>query len=288
MAKVTDVYRRSTERIVVISDFTPPRSGDAASVDRVKELQVDFICVAYSPGKLVRSDTVATAYTIKQRVGTDVVFNLATRDMNKIALGSHLLGAQMLGLENVVVLQGDPFNARELEQVRPADDFTPTRLVGAISALNQGLDHRGSKLRMPTDFCIGATLDLGRDLDREARLAWRKVEAGAQFFITQPFYDPDRRRRFLELYQATAAEPLSVPVFWGLQVLEKEGILLGEIPDRVMKDLEKGRPGTDIAVEQLRAFVEDDVRGIYLVPPILKGGARDYDAAQRVLAGFRG
>jgi homocysteine S-methyltransferase len=256
-------------------------------VDRVRGLQVDFICVAYSPGKLVRSDTVATAYTIKQRVGTDVVFNLATRDMNKLALGGHLLGAQMLGLENAVVLQGDPFNARELEQVRPVDDFTPTGLVGAISALNDGLDHRGAKLGMPTDFCIGATLDLGRDLDREARLAWRKVEAGANFFITQPFYDPDRRRRFLDLYQAAASEPLSAPVFWGLQVLEKDGVLLGEIPDRMTQELEKGRPGTDIAVEQLGALVDAGVRGVYLVPPILKGGVRDYEAAQRVLEQFR-
>lgn len=286
MAKVTDRFRDSGNAVVVISDCTPLRSGDPAMLDRLGGLNVDFVCTAYNPGKLVRGDSIVAAYTIKQRVGKDVVFNLATRDMNKIALESRLLGAQMLGLENVVVLQGDPFTERELIQVKPVDDFTPTGFIRSIRSMNEGLDYRGSKLREPTDFCVGATLDLGRDLEGEARLAHQKVEAGAQYFITQPIYDLGLRERFLELYQAGAKESLSQPIFWGLQVLEKDGILLGDIPAPVLQDLDAGRPGADIARELLHTFVEAGIRGIYLVPPILRGGARDYEAAQRVLEAF--
>ena len=166
MAKVTDTYESSTSKIIVLCDCTSPRSGDPADLDRVGVVEADYICVAYNPGKLTRTDSVAAAITIKERTGKDVVFNMATRDMNKIAMQSRLLGSQMMGLENVVVLQGDGFTQAEAELVKAVDDFTPTGLVAAIAAMNEGLDYRGSKLRGNTGFCIGATLDLERDLER--------------------------------------------------------------------------------------------------------------------------
>lgn len=283
--KVTDRYAQSGHGLVVISDFTPPRSGDPAAADRVRGLNADFICVAYNPGKLVRADPVAVAVAIRERVGTDVAFNLATRDMNRVALGTRLLGAQMLGVQNVVILRGDPFTERDLARapVKSVDDCTPTDLIRDARALNEGLDYRGSTLRGAADLCIGATLDLGRDLEDEARLAARKVEAGADFFLTQPFYDLARRSRFLEFFEAAAGTSLDRPVFWGLQVLDKDGIVLGDVPRHVTDDLEKGRPGSEIAAESLRGYLEAGIRGVYLVPPILRGGARDYEAAQRVL-----
>ena len=282
--KVTDALSsRGDGQPVVISDFTPPRSGDPAAVDRVRGLNVDFVCVAYNPGKLVRADSAAAAYAIRERVGTDVVFNLATRDMNRVALGTRLLGAAMLGLENVLILKGDPFTERERAQVRPVDDATPTGLIRDAAAMNQGTDYRGSALRGTTDLCIGAGLEPSRDPETEARLARRKVEAGAQFFVSQPLFDLVSRSRFLEAYEATAGGSLTTPVFWGLQVLDRDGIVLGDLPEGIKADLEKGRPGVEIAAEQLHAFLNAGIRGVYLVPPILRGGARDYEAAQRVL-----
>ena len=283
MAKVTDRYRTSSGKLVVLCDYTPPRSGDPTALDRVGVVDADFICVAYNPGKLARADSVAAAYTIRERTGKDVVFNMATRDMNKIAMQSRLLGAQMMGLENVVVLGGDGFTETEAEQVKAVDDFTPTGLVEAITAMNDGLDYRGSKLRGETDFCIGATLDLERDHDREVALVQRKVAAGAHYFIVQPLYDLAQRQQFLDTYEKHIGEPLTLPVFWGLQVLDKDGIVLGNVPTQMRQELDAGRPGSDIASDLLRQYVADGIRGVYLVPPILRGGARDYDAAQQVL-----
>ncbi|MCH7528502.1 MAG: methylenetetrahydrofolate reductase [Candidatus Marinimicrobia bacterium] len=283
MAKVTDTYTSSSGVIVVLCDCTPPRSGDPAALDRVGVVNADFICVAYNPGKLARADSVAAAYTIKERTGKDVVFNMATRDMNKIAVQSRLLGAQMMGLENVVVLQGDGFTETEAELVKTVGDFTPTGLVGAISVMNEGLDYRGSKLRGATDFCIGATLDLERDLRGEVRLTQRKVAAGAHYFIAQPIYDLGLRQRFLEAYEEQVGGPLTTPVFWGLQVLDVDGIVLGNVPPGMRQELDGGRAGSDIAGELLQQYVEAGIRGVYLVPPILRGGARDYEAAQQVL-----
>jgi 5,10-methylenetetrahydrofolate reductase len=287
LARVTDRYRDSPGKLVVIADMSPPRSGEGSALNRVKGLGADFISVAYNPGRLVRMDSRTAAYAVQQRTGTDVVFTLATRDMNKIAMGSQLLGAQTLGLENVVVVQGDRLTERETQHgVSTVDDFTATSLIASIATMNKGLDYRGGKLSVPTKFCIGATLDLGRGADAEAILARRKVEAGADFFISQPIYAAAQRERFLERYQARTGEDLLQPVFWGLQVLERDGVLLSDTPTRVLEKLEKGKSGTSIAIETLHAFMDAGVRGIYLVPPILKGGARDYEAAQRVLANF--
>ena len=284
MAKVTDTYESSSGKLIVLCDCTPPRSGDPAALDRVEVVDADYICVAYNPGKLARADSVAAAITIKGRTGKDVVFNMATRDMNKIAMQSRLLGAQMMGLENVIVLQGDGFTEAEAELVKAVDDFTPTGLVAAITAMNEGLDYRGSKIRSNTDFCVGATLDLERDLEREVTLAQRKVEAGAHYFIVQPMYDLSLRQQFLDAYEKHIGEPFTLPVFWGLQVLDKDGIVLGNVPVKIRQELDGGRPGSEIGSELLQSYVAAGIRGVYLVPPILRGGARDYDAAQQVLA----
>ena len=286
MAKVTEVYAASSGP-VVLCDCTPPRSADPTALDAVGAVGADFACVAYNPGKLPRADSVAAALAIKARTGTDVVFNLATRDMNKIAVQSRLLGAQMLGLENVVVLQGDRFSPEEAERVKAVNDYTPTSLITSAAAMNDGLDYRGSKLRGATSLCIGASFDLARDLDREVALTQRKVDAGAHFLIAQPIYDLAVRHAFLEAYERSTATPLDLPVFWGLQVLDKDGIVLGNVLPEMRQQLDEGRPGVDIAIELLRQFVEDGVRGVYLVPPILRGGARDYEAARQVLASVR-
>ncbi len=286
MAKVTEVYAASSGP-VVLCDCTPPRSADPTALDAVGTVGADFACVAYNPGKLPRADSVAAALAIKARTGTDVVFNLATRDMNKIAVQSRLLGAQMLGLENVVILQGDRFSPEEAERVKAVNDYTPTSLIASAAAMNDGLDYRGSRLRGATSLCIGASFDLARDLDREVALTQQKVDAGAHFLIAQPIYDLDVRHAFLEAYERSTATPLDLPVFWGLQVLDKDGIVLGNVPPEMRQQLDEGRPGVDIAIELLRQFVGDGVRGVYLVPPILRGGARDYEAARQVLASVR-
>ena len=286
MAKVTEVYAASSAP-VVLCDCTPPRSADPAALDALGTVGADFACVAYNPGKLPRADSVSVALAIKARTGTDVVFNLATRDMNKIAVQSRLLGAQMLGLENLVVLQGDGFTPEEAERVRAVNDYTPTALIADIAAMNDGLDYRGAKLRGATSLCIGGTFDLARDLEREAALTYWKVEAGAHFLIAQPIYELDLRHRFLKAYERLAGAPLDLPIFWGVQVLDKDGIVLGNVQMETREELDGGRPGVDIAAEQLQAFLDDGVRGVYLVPPILRGGARDYEAAREVMATAR-
>jgi homocysteine S-methyltransferase len=243
--------------------------------------------VAYNPGKAVRADSAVLAYTLKKETGKEAIFNLATRDMNKLAMQTHLLGADMLGMENVLVVQGDRFNERDLGRLRDASDFKPTELIHSIGQMNQGIDFKGLKLKTPTDICAGASIDLSRGVQREAGLALRKVEAGAEFFLAQPVFDTAEIVSFLEEYERAAGGPLSQPIFFGLQVMVKGGVLFSNVPDNLRQDIDLGREGTDIALELLEGLRGLGIKRIYLIAPILKGGARDYEAAQAVIEAAR-
>ncbi len=282
MVKITDRCFEATGHTSIICDFSPPRSGDPSAVDQA-QLDVDFISVAYNPGRAVRANSAMLAAAI-QRSGKDTVFTLATRDMNKLALQSQLLGAQMLGLENVVVVQGDPFSERDRAMVAPVNDYQPTGLIAAIAQMNQGQDFREGKLRTASDFCIGAAVDLGRGIEEEAQLAVRKVKAGAMFLITQPVFDVDHVARFRESYGYHAGKAGTLPVYFGLQILEQDGVLFSSVPDSVRSELEGGRSGVEIALELYQKFQEARLNNIYLMPPIKRGGARNYEAAKEFLA----
>jgi 5,10-methylenetetrahydrofolate reductase len=280
--KITEGCFEATGHTSIICDFSPPRSGDPAVVEQA-QIDADFISVAYNPGRAVRTDSPMLAAAI-QRSGKEAVFTLATRDMNKLAMQSQLLGAQMLGVQNVVVVQGDPFSEQDQARVVSVNDYQPTGLIAAIAQMNQGLDFKETKLRTPTDFCIGATVDLSRGIEEEAQLAVRKVQAGAEFLITQPIFDVDHVARYRESFAYQAGKPGTVPIYFGLQILEKDGVIFSSVPDSVRNELEGGRTGVEIALELYGKFQEAGLHNIYLMPPIKRGGARNYEAAKEFLS----
>ena len=283
MTKVVDKYIQHPERPLFICDFSPPRGSHADLLEPSRGLDVDFISVAYNPGKSVRINSAFAAHWIRANTGADVVFTIATRDMNKVAVQSLLMGAELLGLENVVVVMGDSFTDRELSLVKDVNDYSPTGLIRSIGQMNEGMDYRGRRLRSPTSLCVGATIDLGRDTDQELRLTRSKIDAGARFFISQPTFQADAPREFIERYAERFREELSVPIFHGIQIMTSDSLVLGSVPQWVNDDLEKGRKGEDIALEVLSEFTGAGFRSFYLVPPILRGGRRDYQAARSVL-----
>ena len=111
----------------------------------------------------------------------------------------------------------------------------------------------------------------------------RKVETGADFLMSQPIFDPENGHRFRHSYERLSGHSLSVPVFWGLQILEPGGVLFSSMPEDVRSELEAGRSGVEIAVELYGRFREAGLHNVYLMPPIRRGGARDYEAARVLL-----
>lgn len=237
--------------------------------------------VAYNPGRAVRVNSVAMAAVLRGQYGADPIFTLATRDMNRLALESLLLGAQALGLENVIAVAGDPFGPRDA--ALPVNDYRTTELIAAIANLNQGLDHRERPLRAATDFGIGAAVDLGRGIDQEARLSVRKVESGAHFLITQPVFDPDDVGRFRDACARVSGGELAVPVFYGVGLMEPDGVSFANVPQWVTNDLAKGCSGVDIGLEVWAGLRDAGVGDCYVVPPIRRSGARNYAAAREFI-----
>jgi homocysteine S-methyltransferase len=287
MSTVVEVYNSRPAAPVFLCDFSPPRGPDFAALAPARHLDADFICMACNPGRAVRADSLAAACYVQQSLGRQAVFNLSTRDMNKLGLETHLIGAQFLGVPNVLVVRGDGFPEKERGLVKPVFDFTPVELVASITAMNSGRDFRGLKLRQPTALCVGAAVDLTKPPESEAALTRRKVEAGAQFLVTQLIFSFQQIEPWLAAYERLAGKALDLPVFYGLPVLENESMVYGEMPEQVRRELAQGRPGPEIAFEQFQAMRERGVRGFYVIPPILRTGARNYDAAMEFFAKAR-
>ncbi len=287
MTKITDAYQSKGRRPFVICDFSPPRGAALDFLEAARKLDADFISVNYNPGRVPRADSAMTAHFIRQHTGQEVLFTLATRDMNPLALQSHLLGAATLGLENVLILGGDPFPATNRRRAGAIGTMRPTELMRIVRDMNNGLDRRGHPLEAATDLCIGGAINLSAHLESEARLTHAKVQAGAQFFVTQPVFDQQRVKAFHTAYEDSTGRSLKVPIFYGLQVLRADGVSFSPLPRYYQQQLESGRLGEDIAVEAWQGLAAESVDALYLVPPIGPRGARDYVAAARVLRRVR-
>ena len=286
MVRVVERCEQAGDGFVFVCDFSPPRGGDPALLSGAEDLPADFISVAYNPGKSPRLNPVSGAHWIARNAGRDVLFTLSTRDMNRMAIQGMLLGADLLGLENVVVVRGDPYRDADLEWAVAVDDYRSTELIAAVRGLNEGVDFRGLRLRSRSSFCVGATIDLGMPLEGQVRLTRRKVESGAEFFLLQALFEPAVLADFAEAYAEAWGEQLGRPIFCGVQVPVPDGVTFGKLPDWVASGMDRGRDGVDMAVELIERYAEAGYRNVYLVPPIFRGGRRDYESAARVLRAF--
>ena len=276
---------------VIICDVSPPRGADAGSLVDAARVGADFLCAAYSPGRSVRLGSAVTAGILTQRFGRRAAFNLAVRDMNRIAIQSALLDAAALGVDNVAALRGDPLSERDSRLASAVNDYTTTALLRDIGEMNRGRDFRGRRLDAPTAFCAGATADLSNPIEREATLAARKAKAGAEFILCQAAFDAARTLAFARrLAERLAPETAAPRLFAGVQIPSADGTIFGSAADRarVLAELCAGSPGLDIAAENAAALHDAGFNLFYIIPPILPKGARDYEAADLLIERIRG
>lgn len=287
MTKVTEKRLRNDHVPVFICDFSPPKGWNPQLLEEVKLLNADFISVAYNPGMSPRVNSIAVASWIKENTGKDVIFTIATRDMNRIAIQSLLLGASLLGLDNMVVVKGDNFADCYLKIPKTVHDFIPTDLISSVRSMNESVDYAGKKLQSATNFCIGASVDLNRNISQEIDLTHKKIQAGAQFFLLQAIFHPEPLQTFLDRYLEKYDEDISDKIFCGIQIMSDKSSHFGKIPKWLTDDIAKGRSSVDIATQILHNFIDNGIRSIYLMPPILKNGRRDYEVTQKILDTFK-
>src|SRR5690606_4997089 len=156
----------------------------------------------------------ATSLLIQQRVGIEPVVHYCCRDRNLLGMLSDLLGAQALGLRNLLLITGDPPKMGPYPDATAVFDIDAIGLTNLVSRLNRGLDPGGGSIGEPTSFVIGVGVNPGApDFENELRRFYWKVEAGAEYAITQPVFDAAQLLRFIDEIER---RNLRIPIVAGI------------------------------------------------------------------------
>jgi homocysteine S-methyltransferase len=213
-------------------EIVPPRGVDTARLEQdaraLRDAGVDAINVPDGPRAQSRMGAIATSLLI-ERQGIEAVTHYCCRDRNLLGMLSDLLGASALGLRNLLLITGDPPKMGPYPDATAVFDIDAIGLTNLVRRLNRGLDPGGNPIGAPTRFAIGvgvnpAAIDPAHELKR---FHW-KVEAGAEYAITQPVFDPEQLERFL-----ASIEDVRIPVIagiWPLVSARNAEFLANEVP----------------------------------------------------------
>src|ERR1700687_1207988 len=186
---------------VISVEVDPPRGINPNKMLQgaglLKEAGVDCVDIGDSPMARVRMSCIAFAALCEQRIGVETLIHFTTRDRNLMALQSELLGAYALGIRSVIALAGEPPQMGSYPSATGVWDVKAPGFIRIIKQLNQGVDWAGNSIGRPTNFLIACAVNpMAEDLDFELDWYYQKVEAGADFAITQPLYDLEQLDRF--------------------------------------------------------------------------------------------
>jgi homocysteine S-methyltransferase len=285
---------------VVTVEMEPPRSYNAAQLvaaaATLRDAGAMAIDVADSPMAKMRMSAWAACRLVQEQVGVETVLHFPTRGRNIVRLQGDLLGAHALGIRNLFVCVGDPVTIGDYPHGSNDIDVTATGLLQLITEqFNAGVDRAGSSIGEPTSFFAGAAVSpAAHDLEREIRLLERKVEAGARFLLTQPFFAVAPLRALRDAYERQVGAPLDVPILAGVLPLvsarhaaflhnEVPGI---DIPSRVREQMAAApddgetawKTGLALTIDLLGDLREAGVAGIYVMPQFGR-----YDRAAEVI-----
>ncbi|MBN1163616.1 MAG: methylenetetrahydrofolate reductase, partial [Candidatus Krumholzibacteriota bacterium] len=213
-----------------------------------------------SPRASSRMSPLALAVLIERECGIETVLHYCCRDRNILGMQSDILGAQALGLRNILIITGDPIKTGDYPDATAVFDIDSIGLTNVIHQLNQGHDIGGRTLKSPTSFHIGVGVNPGAaDLDRELNRLYWKIEAGAEFIITQPVFDPRQLQDFLRKTETT-----KIPVIagiWPLTSYKNAEFMNNELPGisvpaSIMERMRKASSGEEAAREGIKICSE--------------------------------
>ena len=249
-------------------------------VRALKDAGVDAVNVPDGPRAQSRMGALLSGLLIQRETGLEAVVHYCCRDRNLLGMLSDLLGAAAGGLRNLLIITGDPPKMGPYPDATAVFDIDSIGLTNLVSRLNRGLDPGGNDLGSTTRFVVGVGVNpAAPDFERELkRFAW-KVEAGAEFAITQPVFDLAQLDRFL-----ARVEGFRIPIvagIWPLLSLRNAEFLANEVPgitvpdtvlDRMRRASAGGKEaalaeGVSIAREMLAA-VRQRVQGAQVSAPL--------------------
>jgi methionine synthase / methylenetetrahydrofolate reductase(NADPH) len=275
----TGFERKLGRSFVITAEISPPRGADANdAIGAAKLLEaagVDAVDISDNPTARLRMASAALANLIMRSTKLATILHLGCRDRNILGLQSDLLGAAALGVTAVLPLTGDPSNIGDFPKATSVFDVTALGLTEIVAALNRGKDQAGNSIGGPTHFRIGMAVNpqakmLGAELERVEQ----KRNAGADFAVTQPIFEPDSLAPLLEW-----ARERNFPVLVGVLLLRdytNAEFLHNEVPGMQVPDSvrERMRTAADPRAEGIAVAREllleltslPGVSGAYLIP----------------------
>jgi methylenetetrahydrofolate reductase (NADPH) len=289
MSKLSERIR--SKSFAVTTELTPPKGIDLSDLlgkaEALKDL-VDGINLTDSPRARMAIEPKCVGKLLLDR-GIEPIVQFTSRDRNRIALQADMLGAALLGIENVVFMGGDDPKNGDHPEAKGVFDLNAADMLRAARALTDGKDMNGNDLKGAPVLFPGATANPGaKDLAAEVQNTRRKIDAGAQFLQTQAVYDPADLLKFVD-----ALKPDGVALLVGIIPLKSHkmatwlnGNVPGiHVPDNLLKELEavqgdaeaEVRLGIDIAARTIQAL-KPHCAGVHLmtmgweryIPDILK------------------
>lgn len=279
VAEPTKLARKLQAREFIVSvEIDPPKGHNPRKCIEgalmLKEAGVEFINVADSPMARVRMGPLAMCALIQQQSGLETIIHFTTRDRSLMGLQSDLLGAHALDVRNILTLKGDPPALGNYPGTSGVFDVDTLGLVKIAVGMNQGYDTAGNEIGTPTNFTLGVPLNHNTDdIDFEIDKFRLRIEAGAQFAMTQIAYDVEGLKAFLQ-----RLGPCPIPIILGilpLQSIRHAEFLYNEVPGisptkealhRMRLAGPDGRKeGVKMAQELLRE-VRGLVDGVYIMP----------------------
>ena len=272
------IYSKELAKLV---ELVPPRGCDPGKILKsAAELSgagVDAINIPDSPRATSRMSSMALALIIQRETGMETLLHYCCRDRNILGMQSDLLGAEALGLRNILIITGDPLKTHDYPDATAVFDIDSIGLTNVVHNLNHGLDIGGRSLDKPTSLFIGVGVNpQAIDLEEELSRFYWKVDAGAEFAMTQPVFDTENFFSFREKIKS-----MDIPLIagiWPLASYRNAEFMNNELPGvsvpagimERMKNAPDGKAaaaeGVKIASEILNE-IKSDIAGVQVSAP---------------------
>ncbi len=272
------------EEFVTLVEIVSPKGVSAQKeIEKARKLYhfgIDAINIPDGPRAMARMSALAMAVLIQREVGIETILHFACRDRNVIGMQSDLLGAWALGIRNILAITGDPPKLGNYPDATAVFDVDSIGLVNLLNRLNHGLDLAGNPIGEATGFSIGVGVNPGAiNLDEELRRLDWKVQAGAEYMITQPVFDIKLLENFMKRVEHYKI-PLIVGI-WPLVSYRNAEFMNNEVPgakvpDDIMKRMKQAQEiskeaafeeGVKIAKETYD-YIRLEVNGVQIAAPL--------------------
>ena len=233
---------------------------------RLKNAGVDAVNIPDGPRASARMSAILTAVMIEQKVGIETVLHYTCRDRNLLGMQSDMLGAHAIGLRNMLLVTGDPPKMGSYPNATGVFDIDAIGLTNMVARLNSGIDLGSRPIGEPTALSIGVGVNpVHSDFNLEMKRFAYKVEAGAEWAITQPVFDLRALFRFLEYIDKHQIKIPIIAGIWPLMSFRNAQFMNNEvpgvsIPDEIMRRMAEPKNPDDarkVGVDIARGMVEE-------------------------------